>query len=302
MGTHMMLLTGSSGLIGNSLIRFLRQNRISTVALQRKGATGLLWNPYATNPMSQTRALEGISAAVHLSGANIAQRWTPAYKREILNSRVVPTRVLATLLAGLHSPPAVLVCASAIGIYGGRGDEVLTEASACGSGFLPEVCLSWEAASRPAGDAGIRVVHLRFGVVLAPTGGALAKMLPAFRAGLGGRMGSGRQWMSWVTLPDVVRAILFTIETPSLSGPVNVVSPHPVTNLEFTRALGRVLGRPTLLAVPEFALRLMFGEMAQGTILESERVMPARLSAAGFRFEHERVEAGLRAVLSPTGE
>jgi uncharacterized protein len=302
MGTHMMLLTGSSGLIGNSLIRFLQQNRISTVTLQRKGGTGLLWDPYAANPISQAEALEGVSAVVHLSGANVAQRWTPAYKREILNSRVVPTRALATLLAGLRSPPAVLVCASAIGIYGSRGDEVVTETSAPGSGFLPEVCLSWEAASQPASDAGIRVVHLRFGVVLSPAGGALAKMLPAFRAGLGGRMGSGRQWMSWVALPDILRAILFAIETPSLSGPVNVVSPNPVTNLEFTHALGRVLGRPTLLAVPEFALRLVFGEMAAGTILESERVMPDRLSAAGFRFEHQQLEAGLRAVLSPAGE
>src|SRR6201996_4226721 len=191
MGIHMMLVTGSSGLIGNSLVRVLRQNRISTIALQRK-APGLLWDPYAANPISQTEVLEGVSAAVHLSGANVAQRWTPAYKREILKSRVVPTRALATLLAGLHAPPAVMICASAIGIYGGRGNEILTEASAPGSGFLPEVCLSWEAASQPASDAGIRVVHLRLGVVLSPSGGALAKMLPAFRAGLGGRMGSGR--------------------------------------------------------------------------------------------------------------
>jgi uncharacterized protein (TIGR01777 family) len=190
------------------------------------------------------------------------------------------------------------VCASAIGIYGDRGDELLTEASLPGSGFLPRVCLAWEKATQPATDAGIRVVHLRFGVVLSPHGGALAKMLPVFRAGLGGQLGNGRQWMSWVALPDAVRAIEFALQTAGLSGAVNVVAPNPATNLEFTRSLGRVLQRPTVLRVPAFALRLAFGEMAEATILESQRVMPARLSASGFNFEYPELETGLRALKS----
>jgi uncharacterized protein (TIGR01777 family) len=266
-------------------------------------SAGEVWNPYAARPMSHPQALEGTTAAVHLSGVNVARRrWTSAYKREILESRVTPTHALATLLAGLKAKPAVLVCASAIGIYGSRGDEVLTESSLPGSGFLPEICLAWERASQPATEAGIRVVHVRFGVVLSPEGGALGQMLPLFRAVLGGRLGSGRQWVSWVALPDVIGAIEFALQTASLSGPVNVVAPNPVTNLEFTRALGRALHRPTLLPAPGFALRLAFGEMAQATILASERVLPARLSAAGFHFEYPEIEAALRAVLPPSKE
>jgi hypothetical protein len=258
-----------------------------------------LWNPYAATPVSDPRSLDGTTAAVHLSGASLAgRRWTSAYKQEILESRVKPTRALATLLAGLRPKPAVLVCASAIGIYGDRGDELLTEASLPGSGFLPQVCLAWEKATQPASDAGIRVVHLRFGVVLSPHGGALAKMLPVFRAGLGSQLGSGRQWISWVALPDAVRAIEFALQTAELSGAVNVVAPNPSTNLEFTRSLGQALHRPTLLRVPAFALRVAFGEMAEATLLESQRVMPARLSASGFGFEYPELETGLRALTS----
>jgi uncharacterized protein len=304
MSADLILLSGSSGLIGNSLIRTLKQNRISTIRLHRKLSSddAALWDPYAAKPVHDPESLEGITAAVHLSGANVAARWTSSYKRTILESRVTPTRALATLLAGLRSRPAVLVCASAIGIYGGRGDEVLTEASAPGGGFLADVCVSWEKATQPATDAGIRVVHLRLGVVLSPAGGALARMLPVFRAALGGRVGSGRQWMSWIALPDATRAIMFALETPTLSGPVNVVAPNPVTNSEFARALGAVLHRPTLLPVPAFALSLAFGEMAKATILESERVIPERLIRAGFHFEYPDLEAGLRAVLSSSGE
>lgn len=266
-------------------------------------STGEVWDPYAARPMSHPQALEGTTAAVHLSGVNVAgRRWTSAYKREILESRVTPTHTLANLLAGLNAKPAVLVCASAVGIYGSRGDEVLTETSLPGSGFLPEVCLAWERATQPATDAGIRVVHVRFGVVLSPEGGALAQMLPLFRVVLGGRLGSGRQWVSWVALPDAIGAIEFALQTPSLSGPVNVVAPNPVTNLEFTRALGRALHRPTLLPAPGFALRFAFGEMAQATILASERVLPARLGAAGFPFEYPEIEAALRAVLPSSKE
>jgi hypothetical protein len=279
------------------------QERISIISLVRRriadaGGSQRLWDPYSVTPVSDPRSLDGTSAAVHLSGANVAgRRWSSAYKREILESRVKPTHAIATLLAGLRPKPAVLVCASAIGIYGGRGDELLTEASLPGTGFLPEVCLAWENATQPATEAGIRVVHLRFGVVLSVAGGALAKMLPVFRAGLGGRLGSGRQWISWIALPDVVRAIEFALQTASLSGPVNVVAPNPVTNLEFTRALGRALHRPTLLQVPAFALRLGLGKMAEATILESARVLPACLSVSGFDFQYPELEAGLRALL-----
>jgi uncharacterized protein (TIGR01777 family) len=281
----------------------LVQERISITSLVRRlptnaGGSEVLWDPYSVTPVSDPRSLDGSTAAVHLSGANVAgRRWSAAYKREIIESRVKPTHAMATLLASLRPKPAVLVCASATGVYGGRGDELLTEASLPGTGFLPEVCLAWEKATQPATDAGIRVVHLRFGVVLSPDGGALAKMLPVFRAGLGGKLGSGRQWISWVTLPDAVRAIEFALRTASLSGPVNVVAPNPVTNLEFTRALGRALHRPTLLQVPAFALRLAFGEMAEATILESARVIPACLSGSGFDFEYPELDAGLRALL-----
>jgi hypothetical protein len=259
-----------------------------------------LWDPYAPAPLSQPEKLEGVTAAVHLSGANLAaRRWTCAYKDEIAASRVKPTNAIARVLAGLRSKPEVLVCASAIGIYGNRGDEELDEASRPGSGFLPDLCLAWEEAARPAEDAGIRVVYLRFGVVLSPEGGALKQMLPVFRAGLGGRQGSGRQWISWIALPDVTRIIEFLLQNRSVSGPVNVVAPKPVTNLEFTRSLARAVHRPALLAVPALALRLAFGEMAEATILQSERVLPARLSAAGFDFEYPELDAALRAILPP---
>jgi uncharacterized protein len=303
MSAERILLAGSSGLIGTSLVRRLTQERISIISLLRHpspdaGGSQRLWDPYSVTPVSDPRALDGTTAAVHLSGANVAgRRWRSAYKREILESRVKPTHAIATLLAGLRPKPSVLVCASAIGIYGGRGDELLTEASLPGTGFLPEVCVAWENATQPATEAGIRVVHLRFGVVLSPDGGALAKMLPVFRAGLGGKLGSGHQWISWVALPDAVRAIEFALQTASVSRAVNVVAPNPVTNLEFTLALGRALHRPTLLQVPTFALRLAFGEMAEATILESTRVMPACLSAWGFHFEYPELEAGLRALL-----
>jgi uncharacterized protein len=243
--------------------------------------------------------LGGTTAAVHLAGANLSsQRWSSSYKKEILDSRVKPTHALAVLLAGLKPKPSVLVCASAIGIYGGRGDEVLSETSQPGTGFLPEVCLAWEKATRPAKEAGIRVVHLRFGVVLSTRGGALAKMLPIFRAGFGGKLGGGHQWMSWVALSDVTRAIEFVIDTPSLSGPVNVVTPNPITNSDFTVALGRALHRPTLVRVPTFALRMAFGEMADATILESERVVPARLTGKGFHFTYPDIQTGLQSVLA----
>jgi uncharacterized protein (TIGR01777 family) len=308
MGVDRILLTGSSGFIGTSLVRSLGTERISIISLLRRPLpdgvgsnthSQHFWDPYAATPVGDPRLLDGTTAAVHLSGSNVAgRRWTSAYKQEILESRVKPTRALATLLAGLRPKPGVLVCASAIGIYGDRGDELLTEASLPGSGFLSQVCLAWEQATQPATDAGIRVVHLRFGVVLSPHGGALAKMLPVFRSGLGGQLGNGRQWISWVALPDAVRAIEFALQRGSLSGAVNVVAPNPATNLEFTHSLGHALHRPTVMRVPAFALRLAFGEMAEATILESQRVMPGRLSASGFDFEYPELETGLRALTS----
>src|SRR5271156_3749686 len=245
-----VLLTGSSGLIGTSLVRSLMQKRIPTIALHRQLSAqrtepSELWDPYSATPVSHPEGLEGITAAVHLSGANLAgRRWTSAYKGEIATSRVTPTHALATLLAGLRSKPEALICASAIGIYGNRGDEELSEASSPGTGFLPDLCVRWEEAARPAEEAGIRVVYLRFGVALSPQGGALKQMVPIFRAGLGGRLGSGRQWISWIALSDVVRGIEFVLQTKSISGPVNVVAPNPVTNLEFTRSLAGALRRP----------------------------------------------------------
>jgi uncharacterized protein len=302
MSVERILLTGSSGLIGTSLVRSLMQNRISTINLHRRpsGAAQEYWDPSAPIPVTHPEAFEGITAAVHLSGANLAaRRWTAAYKAEIAESRVKSTHAIANLLAGLRSKPEVLVSASAVGIYGNRGDEELSEGSPPGSGFIPDLCLAWEAATRAAEDAGIRVVHLRFGVALSPQGGALKQMLPVFRAGLGGRLGNGRQWISWIALPDVIRVIEFVLQNRTICGPVNLVAPHPVTNLDFTRSLSGALHRPAVLAVPGFALRLGFGEMVDSTILQSERAVPARLLAAGFAFEYPELGGALRALLRP---
>jgi uncharacterized protein (TIGR01777 family) len=290
-----ILLTGASGLIGTSLIRNLHAKRISTIPLQRTPGPGaVVWNPYAAQPLHDPSRLNGVTAAVHLAGANVSgKRWSKAYKQEILDSRVKPTKALAGLLAGLPKPPSVLVCASAVGIYGDRGDEELDEASSPGSGFLAEVCIAWEAAAQAARDAGIRVVHLRFGVVLAGQGGALEKMLPIFRLGMGGPLGGGRQWMSWVAISDAIAAIEFALETPQLAGPVNVVAPQPVTNLEFTHALGKAVHRPAIVPAPAFALKLAFGEMADEALLASQRVVRSRLTEHGFSFAFPRLDSAL---------
>jgi hypothetical protein len=246
------------------------------------------WHPDRPLPVADLAPLEGCYAAVHLAGANVARRrWTPAYKRLILNSRVDTSRALGRIFAALTAPPPVLIAASAVGYYGNRGNEVLTEASRPGKGFLSEVCQRWEAAT--AGLAP-RVVQLRFGVVLTARGGALPRLLPLFRLGLGGRMGNGHAWMSWVSLEDAVAAIEFAIAQPQLSGAFNTTAPHPVTNAEFTRTLGLILHRPTLLRIPSLVLRAALGEMAQETLLASARAIPERLLAAGFLFSHERLE------------
>jgi uncharacterized protein (TIGR01777 family) len=247
--------------------------------------------------------LEGVDAVVHLAGENLgSHRWNETFKREIRDSRVLGTRLLAEALAALAKKPGVLCCASAIGFYGDRGNEVLTESSPPGTGFLAEVCQAWEAATTPAGDAGIRVVHLRSGVVLSRAGGALAKMLPPFKLGAGGVIGGGRQYWSWIALDDLVRVIEFVLQRTELAGPVNTVAPHPVTNREFTETLGRVLGRPTILPMPAFAARLALGEMADEMLLASARVEPHVLLRAGFEFQFPQLETALRQALTETSD
>jgi hypothetical protein len=262
------------------------------------GAGQLQWNPAKRQALANAGALEGLTAAIHLSGASIAgHRWTNAYKQEMTASRVESTRALAEALAGLHQPPQALLVASATGFYGDRGNELLDESSAAGSGFLAELCQQWEAAAQPAVEAGIRVVHLRLGVILGP-GGALTRMLPLFRLGLGGPLGTGRQWMSWISLRDALAAILFALEAPALAGPVNLTAPNPLTNAQFTRALSRQLRRPALLRAPAFALRLALGEMANEVLLASARVFSSKLTNAGFRFKDEFVDTALAEALA----
>jgi hypothetical protein len=260
------------------------------------GADEIRWDPIGGS--IETAGLEGIDAVVHLAGENIAAgRWTAATKARIKESRVRGTRLLCEALARLHRPPPVVVCASAIGYYGDRGATSVDEDSAAGTGFLADVCRAWEAATAPAGDAGIRVVHLRCGVVLTAAGGALAKLLLPFQLGVGGRVGSGAQYMSWIGIDDVLGAILHTLRTTTLRGAVNAVAPQPVTNLEFTKTLGRVLSRPTLFPVPAAAARLAFGEMADEMLLASTRAVPTRLTATHYTFRHGELEAALRHTL-----
>ncbi len=259
----------------------------------------LAWNPAAADPIPDADRLRGVEAAVHLSGANVAAgRWTKKYKREIVSSRVQSTLALANALARLDPPPRVLVCASAIGIYGERGDEILSERSGPGDGFLAETCVAWESASRAAEEAGIRVVHARFGVVLAPQGGALAKLLPLFRLGLGGNLGDGRAWMPWLSLRDAVGILRYCVEREEMRGPVNAVAPNPATNAEFTRALGAALRRPTVVPAPAFALRLAFGEMADEALLASARVVPEKLALAGYPFADPELASALKSMVA----
>jgi uncharacterized protein (TIGR01777 family) len=294
MGPNRLLLSGASGMVGSALRARLSGTVIQLVRRAPQSSAELQWDPDAAFPIVDTGSIEGFDAAIHLSGANLsARRWTPAYRREITASRVDSTRALATLLARLHRPPRTLLVASAVGIYGNRGDEVLDENSAPGAGFLAGLCREWEAAAVPAAAAGVRVVHMRFGVVLAPKAGALAKMLPLFRLGLGGRLGSGKQWISWISLTDLVSAALFLLESPTLQDAVNLTAPHPVTNSEFTRTLARLLHRPAVLPAPAFALRLALGPMADETLLSSTRVLPRKLLDAGFRFAQPTIEEAL---------
>jgi uncharacterized protein (TIGR01777 family) len=299
-------LTGGSGLIGTALKRVFPDHGIGPLQLIRYSADyaqpAIRWDPKKTDhPLADPAdlaKLEACDCAVHLAGANLsARRWTAAYKKTILDSRLDSSRALVSVFSRLKTPPRVLVCASATGIYGDRGDEPLTEDSAPGTGYLAEVCKAWEQAAEAARGLGMRVVHLRFGVVLTPGAGAMQKLLPVFRAALGGRLGNGRQWMSWIALEDVTRAILFALDNDSMSGAYNTVSPQPVTNREFTAALGKALHRPAPWIVPAFALRLLFGQMAEDTLLASARALPARLEGAGFRFHSPELESALAAML-----
>lgn len=303
MENGLVVLSGASGMLGGALRAALHSSGVELRQLVRRAPQSpdqIHWNPGAPVPVDPS-ALEGVTTAIHLSGANVAaHRWTAAYKREMAESRVRSTYALATELARLPRPPRALVVASAIGIYGDRGDEVLDERSAPGSGFLAELCQAWEDAAEPAVRAGIRVVHLRIGVVLGPQG-ALEKMLPLFRLGLGGRMGSGQQWMSWIALADVVAAIEFLLEKEEIAGPVNLTAPEPVRNAEFTRALAAALHKPALVPVPALALRLAAGQMAKEALLASARVRPARLLEAGFRFQFPRVDAALAVAVAGSG-
>jgi uncharacterized protein (TIGR01777 family) len=295
-----VLVSGSRGLIGSALVPFLAEEGHVVTRLvrgpARPGGSEIPWEP--KQGKLDPGMLEGHDGVVHLAGEKLASgRWTPQRKAELVESRVKGTRLLAETLAGLPHPPRVMVCASAVGYYGDRGDQVLTEESSYGHGFLADLCREWEAASAPGTEKGIRVVRLRFGVVLSPVGGALKKMLLPFRLGVGGRLGSGEQFMSWIVLDDVLAIILRALTDDTLAGPVNAVSPKPVTNLVFAKTLGRVLMRPTIFPVPVFALRAAFGEMADETLLASSRAHPAKLLATGFTFGHPDLEGALRHVL-----
>jgi len=293
-----VLVSGASGLVGSALLPFLSAGGHSVARLVRTRPPAnqegqVFWAP-DSGSIDQA-GLEGLDAVVHLAGENIASgRWTPELKRRILDSRVNGTRLLSEALAKCAQPPKVLVSASAIGYYGNRGDEVLTEESALGTGFLAEVCRDWEAAVEPATQKGIRTVLLRIGVVLSSTGGALKRMLLPFKLGLGGVVGDGKQYMSCIGLDDAIGAIHHTIVTDSLSGPVNVVSPQAVTNREYTQALGKVLGRPTIFPMPAFAARLAFGEMADELLLSSARVEARKLLESGYTFRSPTLESILR--------
>jgi uncharacterized protein (TIGR01777 family) len=297
-----IVVSGAGGLLGSELVPRLaaQGHRITRLVRQTARSGEIAWDP--ARGVLDPAALEGVDAVVHLSGENVGARWTAARKTRIRSSRVGSTRLLSEALTRLRRPPRVLIAASAVGIYGNRGDEILTEASSTGNpdrDFLVSVTQDWEQAAAPARAAGVRVVHPRFGVVLSPAGGALKKMLPPFRLGLGGRLGSGRQWMSWVSIDDAAAAIQHMLVTDGLQGAVNLTAPEPVTNSELTRALGQALSRSTPLPVPALALRLVLGEMATSTILASVRALPARLLESGYRFAHPIIEDALRHVLGP---
>src|SRR6185369_10956785 len=284
-------IAGASGLVGSALIPVLERDGHEITRLVRNApkAGEIEWHP--NQDVLKANDFEGFDVIINLAGENIAGgRWTDDQKRKIRDSRVNGTHLLSEAIAKLARKPQVFVCASATGIYGDRGDEKLDEQSESGGGFLAGVCREWEKATEPASKAGVRVVNLRYGPILARDGGMLAKLLTPFKMGMGGKVGSGKQYISWVSLEDAVRATKFAIDEEAIRGPLNVVSPNPVTNEEFTKTLGHVLNRPTALAMPAFAARLAFGEMADEMLLASQKVLPKRLIQVGFQFQYPTLE------------
>ena len=301
-----ILVSGPTGLVGSALVAYLTSAGHQVTGLTRKRREGaaanfpqIEWNP-ATGALDSA-ALEGFDAVIHLAGDNIAtSRWTVAKKQQMRDSRVLGTRLLAEKLSALQSPPQTVICASAIGYYGNRGNDLMTESSSAGTDYLSELCREWESAAEPLRARGIRTVHTRIGVVLSPRGGALHKMLTPFKLGVGGILGNGRQYMSWIALDDIPQAMLHVLQHPELQGPVNFVAPQPVTNYDFTKALGRVLRRPTIFPAPAFALRLALGQMADELLLSSTRVEPSALLHSGYTFRFPTVEPALRHLLGAT--
>jgi uncharacterized protein (TIGR01777 family) len=292
-------IAGASGLVGSALIPFLEHDghTITRIVRSAPRAGEIEWHP--NQDELNSKDFEGFDVIINLAGENIAAgRWTDDQKRKIRDSRVNGTHLLSEAIAKLAPKAKVFVCASATGIYGDRGDETLDEQSESGGGFLAGVCREWEKASEPASRVGVRVVNLRFGPIIAREGGMLAKLLTPFKMGMGGKVGSGKQFISWVGLDDAVRAVMLAIKDESIRGPLNVVAPNPVTNEDFTRALGHVLNRPTALAMPAFAARLAFGEMADEMLLASQKVMPKKLIGAGFEFKHPKLEPTLKDLLA----
>jgi len=289
-------VTGASGMLGTALIPALRGEGHEVVRIGRGPDAEVRWNPAAG--LIDAAACVGIEAFVHLAGANVGRRWTPARRREIRDSRIAGTTLIARTAAGLAPQPHVLVCASAVGVYGNSGDAVCDESTPPGHDFLADVVRAWESSAEAARAAGIRTVHLRFGVILSRHGGALGRLLPVFRLGVGGCVGNGRQWMSWVSADDAVGIVRFALEHRELTGVVNATAPSPVTNAEFTTTLAHVVHRPALFPVPALALTLVLGEMAQATLLASQRVMPRRLLSAGYEFRQATLEPALRAAVN----
>jgi uncharacterized protein len=293
-----ILVSGSTGLLGSALVPALRNEGHQVRRLTRSGDSSedaVQWDPSAGT--IDADRLESVDAVVHLAGENIVGRWTSAKKARIRDSRVQGTRLLAETIASLSAPPSVMLSASASGYYGDRGNELLTEESAPGSNFLAGVCQEWEAAADPAREAGVRVVHPRFGIVLSTEGGALGTTLPIFKLGGGGRIGSGRQYWSWISIDDVVGAIIHALTTDSLEGPVNVTISDPPTNAEYTKTLGHVLGRPTVFPLPAPAARLALGQVADELLLASQRIEPARLKESGYSYRYPELEGALRHLL-----
>jgi uncharacterized protein (TIGR01777 family) len=327
------LLSGASGMLGLAIKRAMGARQLQTLQLVRPARdqhgkhkdapvpadrlpaasrvfravaisiTGeVLWDPAATPVITHPEILEGLPAAIHLGGVSVAsRRWTPEFKREILASRVDSTRALARTLAGLKDPPKTLLVASGVGFYGNRGDELLDESSSSGSGFLADLCRQWEEAAEPARRAGIRVVHLRMGIVLGSPdhpSSILNRLRGIFRCGLGGQLGPGTQWMSWISLDDVVSAIFFLLDRPDIAGPVNLTAPNPVTNAQFARALARQLHRPAFFPVPASLLRSLTGEFADEALLSSARAFPSKLTTAGFQFAHPTIDLALASAFA----